>query len=74
MNTDRIKCYYIVDKYCMKHIYVYNMANPKFIYYISAGSSGRAFLQQVRHLQVEEEFREIFLGEVARNQGAFYDL
>ncbi len=33
INTDRTKCYYIVDKYCVKHIYVYNMANPKFISY-----------------------------------------
>jgi hypothetical protein len=33
MNTDRTKCYYIVDKYCMKHVHVYNMANPKLISY-----------------------------------------
>ena len=33
MNTDRTKCYYIVDKYCMKHVHEYNMANPKLISY-----------------------------------------
>ena len=32
MNTERTKCY-IVDKYSMKHLLVYNMANAKLISY-----------------------------------------